>query len=134
MNFEDLRIGMKENVTKTITETDVILYSGITLDINPAHTNEEHAKNTMFKKRIAHGMLTAGLVSAVLGTKLPGEGTIYLGQEIKFTAPVYFGDTITAVAEIIELIPDKKRVILSTVCTNQKNEIVLKGQATVMKD
>lgn len=133
MQFEDLKVGMKESVSKTITETDVILYAGITLDVNPAHLNEEHAKQTMFKHRIAHGMLTAGLVSAVLGTKLPGEGSIYMGQDLKFTAPVYFGDTITATAEIIELIPEKNRVILSTICTNQEDKIVLKGQATIMK-
>ena len=133
MKFEDLKIGMKESVSKTITETDVILYAGITLDVNPAHLNEEHAKQTMFKHRIAHGMLTAGLVSAILGTKLPGEGSIYMGQDLKFTAPVYFGDTITATAEIIELIPEKNRVILSTICTNQEDKVVLKGQATIMK-
>ncbi len=133
MQFEDLKIGMKESVSKTITETDVILYAGITLDVNPAHLNEEHAKQTMFKHRIAHGMLTAGLVSAVLGTKLPGEGSIYMGQDLKFTAPVYFGDTITATAEIVELIPEKNRVILSTICTNQEGKVVLKGQATIMK-
>lgn len=133
MQFRDLKIGMKESVSKTITETDVILYAGITLDVNPAHLNEEHAKQTMFKHRIAHGMLTAGLVSAVLGTKLPGEGSIYMGQDLKFTAPVYFGDTITATAEIIELIPEKNRVILSTICTNQEDKVVLKGQATIMK-
>ena len=133
MKFEDLKIGMKDSITKTITETDVILYSGITLDVNPAHLNEENAKKTMFKKRIAHGMLTAGLISAVLGTKLPGEGTIYMGQEIAFTAPVYFGDTITANVEIIELIPEKKRVLLSTVCTNQDGVVVLSGKAKVMK-
>ena len=133
MQFEDLKVGMKESVSKTITETDVILYAGITLDVNPAHLNEEHAKQTMFKHRIAHGMLTAGLVSAVLGTKLPGEGSIYMGQDLKFTAPVYFGDTITATAEIIELIPEKNRVILSTICTNQEDKVVLKGQATIMK-
>lgn len=133
MKFEDLKIGMKDSITKTITETDVILYSGITLDVNPAHLNEEHAKKTMFKKRIAHGMLTAGLISAVLGTKLPGEGTIYMGQEIAFTAPVYFGDTITANVEIIELIPEKKRVLLSTFCTNQDGVVVLSGKAKVMK-
>ena len=101
--------------------------------INPAHLNEEHAKKTIFKHRIAHGMLTAGLVSAVLGTKLPGEGSIYMGQELMFTAPVYFGDTITATAEIIELIPEKNRVILSTICTNQDGKEVLKGQAKIMK-
>ena len=133
MNFGDLKIGMKAQVTKTITEADVILYAGITLDVNPAHLNEEHAKKTMFKHRIAHGMLTAGLVSAVLGTKLPGEGSIYMGQDLTFTAPVYFGDTITATAEIIELIPEKNRVILSTICTNQDGKVVLKGQAKIMK-
>jgi len=133
MRFEDLKVGMKAEIAKTITETDVVLYAGITLDVNPAHLNEEHAKKTMFKHRIAHGMLTAGLVSAVLGTKLPGEGSIYMGQELAFTAPVYFGDTITATAEIIELIPEKNRVILSTVCTNQDGKVVLKGQAKIMK-
>lgn len=133
MKFEDLKIGMKDSATKTITEADVILYSGITLDINPAHLNEEYAKKTMFKKRIAHGMLTAGLISAVLGTKLPGEGTIYMGQDLMFTAPVYFGDTITATVEVIELIPEKNRVILSTVGTNQEGTVVIKGTAKVMK-
>ncbi|MBR8701143.1 (R)-specific enoyl-CoA hydratase [Fusobacterium sp. DD29] len=133
MRFEELELGMKATVTKTITEGDVTLYAGLTLDINPAHLNEEYAKTTMFKHRIAHGMLTAGLVSAVLGTKLPGEGSIYMGQEMMFTAPVYFGDTITATAEIIELIPEKNRVILSTICTNQEGKVVLKGQAKIMK-
>ena len=112
MRFEELKVGMKAEVSKTITETDVVLYAGITLDVNPAHLNEEHAKKTMFKHRIAHGMLTAGLVSAVLGTKLPGEGSIYMGQD---------------------LIPEKNRVILSTICTNQDGKVVLKGQAKIMK-
>lgn len=133
MKFEELKVGMKAEITKTITETDVILYAGITLDTNPAHLNEVHAQQTMFKHRIAHGMLTAGLISAVLGTKLPGEGSIYMGQELKFTAPVYFGDTITAAAEIIELIQEKNRVILSTTCTNQDGKVVLSGKATIMK-
>lgn len=133
MNFNEFKIGMKDSVSKTVTEADVIMYAGITLDTNPAHLNEEHAKNTIFKKRIAHGMLTAGFVSAVLGTKLPGEGSIYLGQELKFTAPVYMGDTITAEAEIIELIPEKNRVILRTTCTNQDGKIVLDGKAKIMK-
>lgn len=133
MKFEELKVGMKAEIAKTITETDVVLYAGITLDTNPAHLNEAHAQQTMFKHRIAHGMLTAGLISAVLGTKLPGEGSIYMGQELKFTAPVYFGDTITATAEIIELIPEKNRVILSTTCTNQEGKVVLSGKATIMK-
>ena len=133
MRFEELKVGMKAEVSKTITETDVVLYAGITLDVNPAHLNEEHAKKTMFKHRIAHGMLTAGLVSAVLGTKLPGEGSIYMGQDLTFTAPVYFGDTITATAEIIELIPEKKQSNIINNCTNQDGKVVLKGQAKIMK-
>lgn len=133
MKYSELKIGMKDSVAKTITETDVVLYAGITLDTNPAHLNEEYAKNTMFKKRIAHGMLTAGLVSAVLGTKLPGEGSIYLGQELRFKAPVYMGDTITAEVEIIELIDEKNQIILKTTCTNQEGKVVLDGKARIMK-
>ncbi|MEG0584515.1 MAG: MaoC family dehydratase, partial [Cetobacterium sp.] len=87
MKFTDLKVGMTAEISKTITETDVVMFAGITLDTNPAHINEEYAKTTMFEKRIAHGMLGAGLISAVLGTKLPGEGSIYLGQELKFLAP-----------------------------------------------
>ncbi|ADO83875.1 MaoC family dehydratase [Ilyobacter polytropus] len=133
MKYSELNLGMKSSVTKTITETDVILYSGISLDTNPAHLNEEYAKNTMFKKRIAHGMLTAGLISAVLGTKLPGEGSIYMGQELKFKAPVYMGDTITAEAEIIELIDEKNQILLKTTCTNQDGKVVIDGTARIMK-
>lgn len=133
MEYSELKIGMKDSVTKTITEADVILFAGITTDVNPAHLNEEYAKTTMFKHRIAHGMLGAGLISAVLGTKIPGPGSIYMGQELKFVAPVYFGDTITATAEIIELIPEKNRVILKTTCTNQDGKEVIVGKATLMK-
>ncbi len=133
MKYSELKLGMKSSITKTITETDVILYSGISLDTNPAHLNEEYAKTTMFKKRIAHGMLTAGLISAVLGTKLPGEGSIYLGQELKFKAPVYMGDTITAEAEIIELIDEKNQIVLKTTCTNQDGKVVIDGTARIMK-
>lgn len=133
MQFSDLKIGMKESISKTITETDIILFAGITTDVNPAHINEEYAKTTMFKHRIAHGMLGAGLISAVLGTRLPGEGSIYLGQELKFLAPVYAEDTITATVQIIELIPEKNRVILKTVCTNQDGIEVITGKATLMK-
>ncbi len=133
MKFSDLKIGMKDSISKTITETDIILFAGITTDVNPAHINEEYAKTTMFKHRIAHGMLGAGLISAVLGTRLPGEGSIYLGQELKFLAPVYAEDTITATVEIIELIPEKNRIILKTICTNQNGVEVITGKATLMK-
>lgn len=130
--IQDIKVGDKASFQKTITETDVYLYAGITGDINPAHINEESSKKTMFKGRIAHGMLTAGLISAVLGVHLPGPGTIYLSQELKFTAPVRFGDTIKAEVEVIEKIEEKNRVILNTICYNQNEEIVLKGTATVM--
>ena len=101
--IQELRIGDSDQVQKTISETDVYLYAGITGDLNPAHLNEEYAKNTFFKTRIAHGMLTAGLISTVLGNKLPGPGTIYLHQSVDFLAPVRFGDTITAIAEVAEM-------------------------------
>jgi 3-hydroxybutyryl-CoA dehydratase len=129
---EELKVGDKASFTKTITETDVYNYAGVTGDFNPAHINESFAKNTMFKGRIAHGMIAAGLISTVLGTRLPGPGCIYVSQDLKFTAPVYFGDTITATVEVEKLNVEKNRVILNTVCTNQKNNVVLKGQAELM--
>jgi 3-hydroxybutyryl-CoA dehydratase len=130
--IDEIRIGDKAYFQKTVAETDVYLYAGITGDINPAHVNEEASKNTMFKGRIAHGMLTAGLISAVLGMYLPGPGTIYLAQELKFTAPVKFQDTIKAEVEVIEIDTEKNRVVLNTICTNQNEVVVLKGKATVM--
>ena len=133
MDYRDLKIGMQDSITKTITETDIILYSGISLDINPVHINENYAAETFFKKRIAHGMLSAGLISAVLGTKLPGEGSIYLEQSLKFIKPVFINDTITASTEVIELNNEKNIVVLSTICKNQKDEIVLEGQAKILK-
>jgi len=132
LTMKELNIGDKNSFEKTISESDVYLYAGITGDLNPAHINEREAATTMFKGRIAHGMLTAGLVSAVLGMKLPGPGTIYLGQELKFTAPVRFGDTIKAEVEVIEKFDEKNIMKLSTTCTNQAGVVVLKGVATVM--
>lgn len=130
--IKEINIGDKAFFQKTISESDVYLYAGITGDINPAHINEVYAKETFFKGRIAHGMLTAGFVSAVLGMYLPGPGTIYISQDLKFTAPVRFGDTIKAEAEVIEIIEEKNRVKLNTICSNQDGEIVLKGAAIVM--
>lgn len=130
MNYE---VGMSAEISKTITDADVAMFAGITLDFNPAHLNEEYAKETMFKKRIAHGMLGAGLISAVLGTRLPGEGSIYLGQDLKFLAPVYIGDTVTARVEIIDIIPEKSRITLKTTCFNQDGKELISGKATIMK-
>lgn len=129
--IKEIKIGDKASMSKTITETDVYLYAGITGDLNPLHINEETAKNFMFKGRIAHGMLTAGLISTVLAMYLPGPGTIYMGQELKFVAPVRFGDTITAKVEVVEIIKEKI-VKLKTDCINQEGTLVLEGYATVM--
>lgn len=129
--MDQIKIGDSASFTKTITESDVYTYAGITGDLNPAHINEVEAEKGIFKTRVAHGMLTAGLVSAVLGMQLPGPGTIYLGQELKFTKPVYFGDTITAKVEVTEIVKEKI-LKLKTTCTNQKGEVVLEGVASVM--
>ena len=132
MTIQEMKIGDHASVTKTVSETDVYLFAGITGDLNPAHTNEVAASKTMFKTRIAHGMLGAGFISAVLGMYLPGPGTIYMGQELKFTKPVHIGDTVTATATVEEIILEKNRVILDTTVVNQDGEIVIKGKATGM--
>lgn len=129
-----IEVGETASFTKTITETDVILFAGSTGDMNPFHINEEYARQTRFGKRIAHGMLVTGLISAVMGMKLPGPGTIYLRQELDFRRPVYIGDTITAVAEVLEVREDKLIVTLSTNCYNQHDEIVVEGKAVVLVD
>ena len=127
--IEELEVGQSARFSKTITETDVYGFAGIIGDFNPAHVDEEYAKNTYFKERIAHGMLSASFISTVIGTMLPGPGTIYMEQNVRFMAPVKFGDTITAVAEVTEIIADKKRVRLKTTCTNQEGIIVVDGEA-----
>ena len=130
--IDTINLGDSASVSKTVSETDVYLFAGITGDLNPAHTNEVASSQTMFKGRIAHGMLSAGFISAVLGMYLPGPGTIYLGQELKFTKPVRIGDTVTATATVIEKDEAKNRLKLETICTNQDGDVVIKGVATVM--
>lgn len=129
-----ISIGDKESMSKTISEYDIYTFAGLTGDFNPAHINEEYAKNTQFQTRIAHGMLSAGLISAILGTKLPGPGTIYLSQNLKFKRPVKIGDTITAEVEVTDIIDKGKFKIakLSTICKNQIGEIVILGEAEVI--
>ncbi|HDM74964.1 MAG TPA: MaoC family dehydratase [Deltaproteobacteria bacterium] len=129
--IDELEIGEASEFSKTIAESDVYLYAGLTGDFNPAHINEEYAEKTFFKTRIAHGMLPAGFISAILGTQLPGPGTIYLKQEFKFLAPVRIGDTITARVEVIAIDKEKKKVRLKTTCTNQEGTVVLDGEAVV---
>ena len=131
-NYDQVQVGQKAFLTKTISEADIYLFAGITGDLNPLHVNEEYAKTTIFKERIAHGILTAGLISAVLGTRLPGPGAVYLSQTLRFTAPVRFGDTITACVEVVEKIDEKRRIRLKTVCTNQKGKLVIEGEAVLL--
>jgi 3-hydroxybutyryl-CoA dehydratase len=128
--IDQLSEGDTAEFAKTISESDIYLYAGITGDFNPAHIDEVYASNTFFKKRIAHGMLTAGFISAVIGNKLPGPGAIYLKQELAFLAPVRIGDTITAKVEVLEIM-EKNRIRLKTFCVNQDGTIVLDGEALV---
>ncbi len=130
--INELNVGDSAYVEKTITETDVYLFAGITGDFNPAHLNVVEAEKGIFKKPVAHGMLSAGLISAVLGTRLPGPGAIYLGQQLKFTAPVFFGDTVRATATVKEVKLEKNICILDTICTNQDGKVVIEGSATIM--
>ena len=134
MTFNDLKIGQKATLQKTFTAADVTAFAGISMDVNPIHMSDGYAKNTVFGKRIVHGILTSGLISAVLANKLPGPGTIYLGQELKFTAPVYLNDDITVEVEVVELREDKKIVKLNTTCKNQDGKEVIVGLATVKFD
>jgi 3-hydroxybutyryl-CoA dehydratase len=130
-SIAELKVGDTAEFSKTISETDVYLYAGVSGDLNPAHINESYAQKTFFKTRIAHGMLSAGFISAVLGMQLPGPGTIYLRQELNFKAPVRIGDTVTARAEVMEIILEKNRVRLKTTCINQEGTVVLDGEALV---
>lgn len=130
-SYDEIVLGEKAVFTKTIAESDVYTFAGITGDLNPAHINEPYTAQTFFKKRIAHGMLVSSLISSVLGMQLPGPGTIYMKQSLNFLSPVYFGDTITAEVEVIEMFAEKKRLRLKTTCTNQDGKIVVDGEALV---
>lgn len=132
MNIDDISLNSVESFTKTISETDVYLFAGITGDFNPVHINEPYANETKFKKRVVHGMLTASFISTILGNKLPGTGTILLEQNCKFIKPVYIGDTITAGIEVKNIIKDKRIIQFYTFCKNQNNEIVLRGEVKVL--
>ncbi|MDW5417626.1 MaoC family dehydratase [Iodobacter sp. CM08] len=132
MNYfmEDLALGLSAEYRKTITETDVILFAGISGDNNPMHIDEEYAAKTRFEGRIAHGMLSASLISTVIGTRLPGAGAIYMGQNLKFLKPVKIGDTVTALVTVLELLQEKQRVRLLTECW-VRGEKVIDGDALV---
>jgi 3-hydroxybutyryl-CoA dehydratase len=129
--FDQLNIGDSDQFSKTVTDSDIYLFAGVTGDLNPAHIDESYAQGTFFKTRIAHGMLSAGFVSAVIGTRLPGPGTVYMRQTLEFLSPVRIGDTVTATVEVIEKMEDRKRVRLKTTCVNQEGTKVLDGEALV---
>lgn len=127
-----LYVGQFAEFSKTVTESDVILFAGITGDFNPAHIDEVQASRSRFGGRIAHGMLSAGFISACIAMRLPGPGTIYLTQSLTFTRPVKIGDTVTARVEVLEWTGGKRRARLGTTCRNQRGEVVIEGEALVM--
>ena len=131
-SYDDLVLGEEAAFSKTITETDVVLFAGLSGDFNPIHMDEEYARQTPFKRRIAHGALPQSLIAPVLGMKLPGPGTIVVEIRCRFKAPTYFGDTITAKATVAEKIPEKKRVRMALTWTNQRGETIADGEALVI--
>ena len=130
-DIEDIVVGMSAEIAKTITDADIVLFAGVSTDVNAVHMDEEFGRTTMFGGRIAHGMLTASLLSSVLGNRLPGPGVIYMSQSLRFRAPVRPGDTVHAKATVKEVIAGKCRVVLDTVCT-VGDKVVIDGEAMVM--
>ena len=128
--FEDLKVGMTAAYGKTLTDADVLMFTGVSGDTNPLHQNREFASQTAFGEPIVHGMLTASLISTLIGTRLPGPGCIYMDQSLKFTVPVRVGDTVTANVVVSELDSERPYAILDTTCTVD-GEVVLIGQAKV---
>ena len=131
--YDEIRIGDRASFTKTVSEYDVYQFAGVTGDFNPIHVDAEYAKNSVFKERIAHGILTAGFISNVLAMQLPGRDTIYLSQNLAFLAPVKIGDTVTEEVEVLEKKDSKRIIRLRTIVKNQRDELVLEGEAVVMK-
>lgn len=131
-SIDEIFLGMKKSVSKTISESDVYAYAGIIGDINPVHVNAEYAKTTRFGERIVHGMLTASFFSTIVGMLIPGADAIYLGQTCKFLLPVKYGDTITAQGEVTKIIVEKRIAYMRTTIVNQRGELVVDGEATIM--
>ena len=129
--LEDLSVGMSQSYQRTVTDADIVNFAGVSGDTNPVHLSDEFAGDTMFKGRIAHGMLSASYLSTVIGTKLPGPGCIYMSQSLRFKAPVRPGDTVTATVTVAEVMTEKKRVRLDCVCTVGGKD-VLDGEALIM--
>ena len=129
--YSDIKMGQSAEVVHTVTEKDIQVFGDLSGDYNPLHFNEEWAKTTMFGGRIAHGILTAAFISTAIGMHLPGPGTIYMSQSMRFLGPVRIGDTITARVEVVMLNDEKERVTLKTTCTNQAGKVVMDGEALV---
>ncbi|MFD3447491.1 MaoC family dehydratase [Microbacteriaceae bacterium 4G12] len=133
LRYDEIHVGDQASITKTITDEDIQAFAKLTGDVNPIHLLDSFAQHTMFKERIAHGMLASSLISTVLGTKLPGRNTIYLSQNVSFKAPVRIGDTLRVVAEVVNKRDDKKIMTLQTNIYNQLDKLVVEGTASVMK-
>ena len=129
--IDEIKVGETAQFAKTVSESDVYIYAGVTGDLNPAHVDETYARKTFFKTRIVHGMLLGGFISAVLGSRLPGPGAIYMKQDLRFLAPVHIGDTVTARVEVTERDVEKNRLTLKTTCATQDGTVVLEGEALV---
>ena len=132
MKFEEIAVGQEAELSKTVTDADVMAFAQVTGDFNPVHVDEIAAARSRFGGRIAHGMLSAGFISAAIAGKLPGPSSIYLSQTLRFTLPVRIGDTITVHLRVTDLIEPKRRVKLSTICRNQNGEMVIEGEALVL--
>jgi len=129
--FEDLAVGMSANFGKTVTEADILLFSGVSGDTNPVHLNQVYAEGTRFRGRISHGLLSAGFISAVIGTRMPGPGSIYVSQTLQFKAPVRPGDTVTARVSVAGMMPERNRVVLQTRCY-VGDRLVIDGEAVIL--
>ena len=131
--FADISVGDTASMSKTVTEADIVNFAGVTGDFNPVHVDAEYASGSLFKERIAHGMLAAGYISAVLGMQLPGPNAIYLGQTLDFKLPVKIGDTVTVTVTVAEKRDEKRILKLDTVVTNQRGQVVVSGGAVIKK-
>lgn len=131
-NIHELKVGQKADFSKQISEQDVYAFAELTGDKNPIHMDRKYAEQTFFKKQIAHGAFLVGLISTVLGMKMPGPGAIYETQELRFLKPVYFDDKITAIAEVEDLLIDKNRAIFKTKCINQNGDVVAEGRSILL--
>ena len=131
MKMRNFKIGQEEKLKKVFTGEDVEMFAKLSMDMNPVHIDEEYAKNSFFGRRIVHGFLSSSLISAVIGTQLPGPGAIYLHQDINFRKPVYLGDEITAIVRVVNIKPEKRLLYLDTKCVNTNGDIVVDGEAIV---